>query len=61
MAVIKGGDSTDQASVNSVAKALHVINYSSDGHEGIHSFPSIVATNNATQINEDVLPSLDAE
>jgi hypothetical protein len=61
MAIIKSGDSTDQASVHPLAKALHVINYSSDGHEGIHSFPSVVTTNNATQINEDVLPSFDAE
>jgi hypothetical protein len=58
---IKSGDSTDIASVHPTAKALHVINFSSDGHEGIHSFPAIVATNNATQVNEDVLPSLDAE
>ena len=61
MAIIKSGDSTDQASVHPVSKALHVINYSSDGHEGIHSFPAIVATNNATQLNEDVLPSLNSE
>tara|TARA_R110000822_G_scaffold89740_1_gene207633 strand:- start:737 stop:1600 length:864 start_codon:yes stop_codon:yes gene_type:complete len=61
MAVIKGGDSTDQASVHPIPKALHVINYSSDGHEGIHSFPSIVTTNNATQLNEFVLPSLNSE
>jgi hypothetical protein len=58
---IKSGDSTDIASVHPVAKAVHVINFSSDGHEGIHSFPAIVATNNATQLNEDVLPSLNAE
>tara|TARA_R110000744_G_scaffold327205_1_gene432903 strand:- start:68 stop:943 length:876 start_codon:yes stop_codon:yes gene_type:complete len=58
---IKSGDSTDIASVHPTAKAMHVINFSSDGHEGIHSFPAIVATNNATALNEDVLPSLDAE
>jgi hypothetical protein len=58
---IKSGDSTDLASVEPIPKALRVINFSSDGHEGIHSFPAIVATNNATQVNEDVLPSLDAE
>lgn len=61
MAVIKGGNSTDQASVHPVSKALHVINYSSDGHEGIHSFPSSVSTNNATALNEFVLPSLNSE
>tara|TARA_R110000851_G_C12949684_1_gene553147 strand:- start:66 stop:932 length:867 start_codon:yes stop_codon:yes gene_type:complete len=58
---IKSGNSTDIASVHPTAKAMHVINFSSDGHEGIHSFPAIVTTNNATAINEDVLPSLDAE
>jgi hypothetical protein len=58
---IKSGNSTDIASVHPVAKAVHVINFSSDGHEGIHSFPAIVATNNATALNEFVLPSLDAE
>jgi hypothetical protein len=58
---IKSGDSTDLASVEPIPKALRVINFSSDGHEGIHSFPAIVATNNATALNEDVLPSLDAE
>lgn len=58
---IKSGDSTDIASVHPTAKAMHVINFSSDGHEGIHSFPAIITTNNATAVNEDVLPSLDAE
>jgi hypothetical protein len=58
---IISGDSSDLASVEPIPKALRVINFSSDGHEGIHSFPAIVPTNNATQINEDVLPSLDAE
>jgi hypothetical protein len=58
---IKSGDSTDIASVHPTAKAMHVINFSSDGHEGIHSFPAVIATNNATALNEFVLPSLDAE
>jgi hypothetical protein len=58
---IKGGNGTDLASVEPIPKALRVINFSSDGHEGIHSFPAIVATNNATALNEDVLPSIDAE
>jgi hypothetical protein len=58
---IKGGAGTDLASVNPTAKALHVINYSSDGHEGIHALPVTVATNNATALNEFVLPSLNAE
>ena len=61
MAVIKGGNSTDQASVHSVSKALHVINYSSDGHEGIHSLPESISTNNATALNEFVLPGLDSQ
>jgi hypothetical protein len=58
---IKSGDSTDIASVEPIPKALRVINFSSDGHEGIHSFPAVVATNNATALNEFVLPSINAE
>jgi hypothetical protein len=58
---IKSGDSTDLASVNPVAKALHVINYSSDGHEGIHSLPVVLTTNSATAAEEFVIPSLNAQ
>jgi hypothetical protein len=58
---IKSGAGTDLASVDPVSKALHVINYSSDGHEGIHALPVTVATNNATALNEFVLPSLNAQ
>mgnify|MGYP003669284721 CR=1 FL=1 len=57
---IKSGNGTDTATVDPVSKALHVINFSSDGHEGIHALPVSVATNNASALNEFVLPSLDA-
>ena len=56
-----GNGGTDTASVDPVSKALHVINYSSDGHEGIHALPVVLATNNATALNEFVLPSLNSE
>jgi hypothetical protein len=58
---IKGGNGTDLASVDPVSKAIRVINYASDGHEGIHSFPEAVTTNNATDLNEFVLPSFLAQ
>ena len=58
---IKSGAGTDIASVDPVAKALHVINYSSDGHEGIHTLPVVLATNSATALNEFVVNSIDAE
>ena len=56
-----GNGGTDTVSVDPVAKALHVINYSSDGHEGIHAIPVILSTNNATAEGEFVLASLNAE
>jgi hypothetical protein len=56
-----GNGGTDHVSVDPVAKALHVINFSSDGHEGIHALPVIVTTNNAAALGEFVLPSLNAE
>ena len=56
-----GNGGTDTVSVDPVSKALHVINYSSDGHEGIHALPVVLATNNATALNEFVLPSLNSE
>ena len=58
---IKGGNSTDLASVDPVAKAMHVINYSSDGHEGIHSLPVALTTNSATAAEEFIIPSLNAQ
>ena len=54
---IKSGVSTDIATVDAISKALRVTNYASDGHEGLHSFPVPVVTNNATQQGEFVLPS----
>jgi hypothetical protein len=54
---IKSGNSTDIATVDAISKAVRVTNYASDGHEGLHSFPIPVVTNNATQQGEFVLPS----
>jgi hypothetical protein len=58
---IKSGNSTDLATVDPISKAIRVINYASDGHEGIHSFPESVTTNNATALNEYVLPAFLAQ
>jgi len=58
---IKSGAGTDLATVDSLSKAIRVTNYASDGHEGMHSFPVAVSTNNATQAGEFVLPSTNAE
>jgi hypothetical protein len=58
---IKSGNSTDIATVDAVSKAIRVTNYASDGHEGLHSLPTAVATNNATQQGEFVLPSTIAD
>lgn len=57
----KSGDSTDIATVDPLSKAIRVTNYASDGHEGLHSFPIAVVTNNATQAGEFVLPSTNSE
>ena len=58
---IKSGNSTDIASVEPIPKALRVINFSSDGHEGIHSLPVVLTTNSATAAEEFVIPSLNAQ
>jgi len=58
---VKSGDSSDLATVDAVSKAIRVTSYASDGSEGVNSFPIQVATNNATQLNEFVLPSLNSE
>ena len=61
MAVIKSGNSTDLLTVDPTSKAARVTLYASDGHEGFHSHPILVASNNATALNEFVLPSLNSE
>lgn len=58
---IKSGNGSDLATVDAVSKAIRVTNYASDGHEGLHSFPASVTTNEATAQNEFVLPSTDSE
>ena len=58
---IKSGAGSDLATIDPLSKAIRVTNYASDGHEGIHSLPVAVATNNATQLNEFVLSSTDAQ
>tara|TARA_R110000782_G_scaffold220629_1_gene307847 strand:- start:384 stop:1298 length:915 start_codon:yes stop_codon:yes gene_type:complete len=58
---IVSGDSTDQLSIDPISKAARVTMYASDGHEGFHSHPVLVASNSATALGEFVLPSLNAE
>ena len=57
---IKSGDSSDVASVHPVAKAVYVIPFSSDGHEGIHSVPVPISTGSVDEAGEFVLPAFDA-
>jgi hypothetical protein len=59
MAVIKSGDSTDQASVDPISKSIRVTNYSSGGIEGFQSLPILVATTDVSAINDDLIASLD--
>jgi len=57
----RSGDSEDLAVVDPTSKAFRVSLYAPDGHEGTHSFPTEVTTNNATAEGEFVLPSLNSE
>jgi len=58
---IKGGQSSDLASVDSVSKALRVTNYGSDGVEGhgFHPVPEALATSEVEVLGNDVIGSLD--
>ena len=52
-----GNGGTDTATVDPVSKSLRVTNYASDGHEGLHSYPDAIASNDATALGEFVLPA----
>lgn len=58
---IKSGAGSDLATVDAVSKAIRVTNYASDGHEGLHSFPVLIATNEVDAVNEFLLPAFDSE
>jgi hypothetical protein len=59
MAVIKSGNSTDQASVDPISKSIRVTNYSSTGIEGFQSLPITVNTTDVSAVNDDLIASLD--
>ena len=54
---IKSGNGTDLATVDPISKSLRVTNYASDGHEGLHSYPDAIASNDATALGEFVFPA----
>jgi hypothetical protein len=58
---IKSGAGTDLATVDAVSKAVRVTLYTSDGHEGSHSAPEAIATNNVTQVNGDLISATDVD
>jgi hypothetical protein len=59
MAIIKSGDSSDQAIVDPISKSIRVTNYSSSGIEGFQSLPILVATTDVSAVNDDLIASLD--
>ena len=56
---IKSGDSTDLATVDPTSKAVRVTLYTTDGHEGTHSFPEVITTNHVTSLNGDLISATD--
>ena len=56
---IKGGNSTDLAGVFPVGKGLRVTNVSSEGIEGFQSLPIAITLTEVSDLNNDLLASLD--
>jgi hypothetical protein len=56
---IKGGNSTDLAGVFPVGKGLRVTNVSSEGIEGFQSLPIAIPLTEVSDLNNDLLASLD--
>ena len=56
---IKGGNSTDLAGVFPVGKGLRVTNVSSEGIEGFQSLPIEITLTEVSDVNNDLLASLD--
>ena len=56
---IKSGDSTDLAGVFPVGKGLRVTNVSSEGIEGFQSLPIAITLTEVSDVNNDLLASLD--
>ena len=58
---IISGDSSDLQTVDPISKAARVTLYSSDGHEGGAAHPVAITSNDATALNQFVLPSFNAQ
>lgn len=57
---IKSGNSTDLLSIDTTSKAIRVTNYDSNGIEKpFHSLPEALATSPVTEVNNDVIASID--
>ena len=58
---IKGGSSSDLASVDALSKAIRVTNYTSDGEEGhgAHPTPTAIPVSPVTVVNNDIVDSTD--
>lgn len=60
MAVIKSGNSTDQATIDPISKAIRVTNYGSDGHEITDHIPVEIVVADVTVVDNDLVGSFDA-
>jgi hypothetical protein len=56
---IKGGNSSDIASVEPTSKSIRVTNFSTAGIEGFQSLPISVPLTDVTALNDDLLASVD--
>ena len=59
--IISGSGNNVLQTIDSASNAARVTLYSSDGHEGGSAHPKAIASNDATALNEFVLPSFNAE
>jgi hypothetical protein len=57
---LKGGNSTDEASVDPLSKALRATLYTSDGIEGIRELPVNLNVSPVTAAGDDIISSIDA-
>jgi hypothetical protein len=58
---VKSGDGSDLLTVDALSKAIRVTNYGSDGIEGLklHPDPVILTVNPVTQVDNDIIASID--
>jgi len=58
---LKSGGGSDLAQVDALSKAIRVTNYGSDGIEGhgLHPLPEALAVSSVTEVDNDIIQSLD--